>query len=73
MAGELHFPDAEDDLPDEYARLLFRMSSCLIPSMRANAREMGYKASEDARGFVFNARIEDVVQFLNIGTMPKNR
>jgi hypothetical protein len=72
-AKPFQFPDSEDDLPDEYARLLFRMSSCLIPSMRAMAREMGYKASEDARGFVFNAGIEDVVQFLNIGTMPKNR
>jgi hypothetical protein len=71
-ARPFQFPDSEDGLPDEYARALFRMSSCLTTSMRAMAREMGYAASEDARGFVFNAGIEDVVQFLNIGTMPKN-
>jgi serine/threonine protein kinase len=67
------FPDSEDALPDEYARLLFSMSSCLTTGMRAVARRTGYQVSEDARGFVFNAHIEDVVQFLEIGTRGPDR
>ena len=62
------FPDSEEGLPDQYARLLFRMSSSLAPIMRATAREYGYSVPEDARGFVFNAHIEDVIQFLDIGS-----
>ncbi len=72
-AKPVYFPDSEDGLPDEYACRLFRMSSCLTPDMRAAARGMGYHVSEEARGFIYNAETVDVIQFLNIGTMPKNR
>jgi len=64
---ELHFPDSEDGLPDEYARLLFRMSSPLPDDMRVMARK-NYNVSDTARGFVFNADVKDVIQFLEIGT-----
>jgi hypothetical protein len=48
------------------------MSSELPSSMRETASEYGYRIGADSRGFVFNAGIEDTVQFLNIGTRPSN-
>ena len=68
----IHFPDVEDNLPDDYARLLFRMSSILPAYMGSAAHEKGFLLADGARGFVFNARIEDVVEFLDIGTRPSN-
>ena len=62
------FPDAEGVLSDAYSRQLFRMSSLLPPPMRDEARTIGYATSAATRGFVFNANLDAVVQFLNIGT-----
>jgi hypothetical protein len=62
------FPDTEDDLADSYARRLFRMSSVLPPPMRALAQQVGYASKPATRGFVFNANLDSVVQFLNVGT-----
>lgn len=62
------FPPAEAGLPDDFARLLFNMSSPLPPHMRSYAASQGIAASEGSRGFVFNADITSVVQFLDIGT-----
>jgi len=64
----LQFPDREQGLPDDFARLLFRMSSQLPPTALPAARERGYKVNENSRGFVFNADLVSVVQFLDIGT-----
>lgn len=71
-AAPLQFPDREDGLPDEYARLLFRISSPLPAYMRSVAREEGISISDGARGFVFNADIISVIRFLDIGTRPSN-
>ena len=71
-AVTVHFPDTEEILADQYARLLFRLSSRLPDCMRGVARELGHHVSDDARGFVFNADIEDVIDFLEIGTQPSN-
>ena len=62
------FPDTDAALPDEYARLLFAMSSVLPTHMRDVAQQQGYSVTDGTRGFVFNADIADVVQFLDIGT-----
>jgi hypothetical protein len=64
----VQFPDAEQGLPDDFARLLFRMSSPLPPTALPTAREKGFKVTEASRGFVFNADLVSVVQFLDIGT-----
>lgn len=66
------FPSSEDGLPDQHAKRLFRMSSELPGIMRETASEYGYHIAANSRGFVFNAGIEDTVQFLNIGTRPSN-
>ncbi|MBT2488674.1 VWA domain-containing protein [Streptomyces sp. ISL-96] len=62
------FPDSDADLPDSYARTLFNMSSPLPSHMRSYAASQGQRVSEATRGFVYNADITTVVQFLDIGT-----
>jgi hypothetical protein len=71
-APTVHFPDTEESLPEQYACLLFRMSSQLPEHLIGMARELGYQVSDSARGFVFNAGVEDVISFLEIGTRPAN-
>ncbi|MEU2577757.1 vWA domain-containing protein [Streptomyces anulatus] len=62
------FPDTAEGLPDSYARTLFSMSSPLPSHMRSYAASQGQRVSETTRGFVYNADITTVVQFLDIGT-----
>jgi hypothetical protein len=71
-AAPIEFPDEETLLPDQYAQLLFAMSSTLPPHMRNIAHQEGYRVSERARGFVFNADMVAVIRFLDIGTRPSN-
>lgn len=44
------------------------MSSLLPTHMRSYAAAQGQRVSEATRGFVYNADITSVVQFLDIGT-----
>jgi hypothetical protein len=67
-ATPIVFPDSESNLPDEFARLLFNMSSHLTDYMRSLAQQEGFSVSESTRGFAFNADIVSVIQFLDIGT-----
>ncbi|MGW8847723.1 vWA domain-containing protein [Streptomyces xiamenensis] len=62
------FPDSEAALSDSYARTLFEMSSVLPSHMRSYAASQGHRVSESTRGFVYNADIASVVEFLDIGT-----
>ncbi|NEA64643.1 VWA domain-containing protein [Streptomyces sp. SID12488] len=62
------FPDAEEALPDAYAKLLFQMSSVLPSHMRSYAASQGHRVSGTTRGFVYNADIVSIVEFLDIGT-----
>lgn len=72
MAEPILFPDNEEMLPDEYARLLFGMSSILPDHLRDAAQQEGFQVSENTRGFVFKADIAAVIQFIDIGTRPGN-
>jgi hypothetical protein len=67
-AKPVTFPDTDASLPDAYSRMLFGISSVLPPTMRTEAEAFGYKVSEMTRGFVYNAKIQSLVEFLNIGT-----
>jgi hypothetical protein len=67
-ATSITFPDSDLLLPNDYARALFNLSSLLPPGMRSYAQQQGVSASEGTRGFVFNADMTSVVQFLDIGT-----
>jgi hypothetical protein len=62
------FPDSADGLPDPHAQTLFAMSSPLPTHMRGYAGELGFRVGPAARGFVYNADIAAIVQFLEIGT-----
>lgn len=68
QAAPIVFPAGGDHLPDDFARLLFSMSSPLPPHMLSYATTQGLAVSEGSRGFVFNADITSVIQFLDIGT-----
>ena len=68
----IELPDSPDGLPDEYARLLFQMSSPLPFTMRAAAEQEGYAVNMDTRGFIFNADPVALIRFLEIGTRPSN-
>jgi hypothetical protein len=67
-AKPVTFPDTDISLPDAYSRMLFEMSSVLPPIMRTEAEMSGYTVSEMTRGFVYNAKVQSLVEFLNIGT-----
>jgi hypothetical protein len=66
----LVFPNDESLLNDRYGKTLYRMSSELPPHALLAARSKGYDARPGARAFVFNAGIEAIVDFFDIGTRP---
>lgn len=63
------FPSSEDQLPiDKYAHSMFEMSSELPEAILAIAREEYRDISDGAKGYVFNAQLEDLIKLLDIGT-----
>lgn len=72
-AGEsILFADSEEGLPDQFAKLLFSMSSVLPPAIRESAQREGFRVTENSRGFAFNADLVELIRFLDIGTRPSN-
>jgi hypothetical protein len=72
-AGEgepLIFPNDERAVRDRFGKALFRMSSLLPPHAVEAAARKGYDVRPGARGFVFNAGIETIADFFDIGTRP---
>lgn len=67
-ARPIEFPQKEEGLPDDFARLLFRMSSPLPEKIQAAAQNEGIRVSAASRGFVFNADLVSVIRFIDIGT-----
>ena len=51
----IEFPSAEGHLPDNFAKLLFRMSRSLPPRLFESVRTDNFLVMPEARGFVFNA------------------
>jgi hypothetical protein len=68
--GEIAFPNTENRLPDKYAKKLFRMSSPLPQPFIIPAKSKGFAIEPNARGFMYNAGIERIVDFFDIGTRP---
>lgn len=64
----IKFPSSESGLPDNYAKMLFRMSSALPPHLAAFARDKGYAVNSESRGYMFNAEAGEIVDFFDIGT-----
>lgn len=67
-ANPIEFPASEAGLPDDYAKLLFRMSSPLPHHLIKFAEEKGFKVGMESRGFMFNADAVQIVDFFDIGT-----
>lgn len=67
----VRFPASERAMPDAHARLLFRTSSLLPPELQRRAAEAGASVQPDSRGYIYNARLDDVVTFFDIGTRPR--
>lgn len=67
----IQFPNSDSGLPDTYAKLLFRMSSALPSHVSKLAIDKGYRLSDGARGFMFNADPKDIANFFDIGTRPR--
>ena len=64
----LTFPSSEAELPDDFARMLFSMSSLLPDSIRREAATEGYAVTPASRGFAFNADLGETIRFIDIGT-----
>ena len=67
-ADPFMFPASEQGLPDELARVLFRMSSVLPDPFYRHAVMEGFQLQQNARGMAFNADMVCLIQFLNMGT-----
>ncbi|MDA9499552.1 vWA domain-containing protein [Bradyrhizobium sp. CCBAU 11357] len=67
----VRFPTSETALKDSYARMLYRMSSVLPPEFQRRAAESGVSVSEGSRGYIYNAKLDDIVTFFDIGTRPR--
>jgi hypothetical protein len=67
-ADAIRFPASTSGLPDEYAKLLFGMSSQLPEHLIRFAQEKGHAVGIESRGFMFNAEAPEIVDFFDIGT-----
>jgi hypothetical protein len=67
----VQYPSSDAALPDNYGKLLFRLSSVLPPHVSKIAADKGYKLTEGAKGFMFNADPKDIANFFDIGTRPR--
>ncbi len=65
---EIVFPSSEDELPDEYSKLLFRMSSTIPSHLVPIAQGMGYDVTEESRFFAYKAGVDFIGHFFEIGT-----
>jgi hypothetical protein len=69
----LMFPNDERILRDRFGKTLFRMSSVLPQHAVTTAQHKGYDVHVGARAFVFNAGVEAIADFFDIGTRPTMR
>ena len=65
-------PASSSGLPNQYARMLFDISSVLPDRFGGAAKELGLPVEMNSRGFMFNADATSVVQFYEMGTRPAN-
>jgi hypothetical protein len=66
------FPETDGGLPDEFARILFSVSSVLPESLRQLAANENVVLGPETRGFAFNADLTELIRFLDIGTRSSN-
>ncbi|WP_204723381.1 hypothetical protein [Fastidiosibacter lacustris] len=64
----IRFPSHDHNLPDQFAKMLFKMSSQLPEHLVRFAQNKGHHVSAESRGFMFNADAPEIVDFFDIGT-----
>lgn len=65
------FPSAADALPDDFARWLYNIASPMPLWMQEiAAKEADLVVNEGRKGFCFNANLEALATFMDIGTRP---
>jgi hypothetical protein len=74
-AAEVILPATIEQLPqgDNYIRFLFDLSSELPSLMLERAAAAGWHPSPHAKGMVYNAKLETLIQLLEIGTKAEFR
>jgi hypothetical protein len=72
---EIILPSSDSQLPqgDSYAQFLFEISSELPPLMVERGAATGLNPAPFAKGFVYNAKLETLIQLLEIGTKAEFR
>ena len=70
--SEILFCGPDKELPDDYARKLFEMSSVLPEPIREEAGREGFKVTAKSRGYAFNASLKHFVKWLDIGSGRTN-
>ncbi len=68
-AEGVFLPDSESQLPDEFSRMLFRMSSPLTQKQRELAEVKNLRATVNSRGMAFNADGTKMLQLISVGTV----
>lgn len=67
------FPSGEVGLPDDFSRMLFRMSSRFPPHLIPVAHGLGYsQAGPEAAFFSYRQGFEGIADFFTIGTQASN-
>lgn len=59
---------SEEELPDEQAKFLFKISSKIPESYKEAAKKLGLSVQQDSKGFVSNADPETFIKFINFGS-----
>jgi len=59
---------SENELSDEQAKFLFKISSKIPESYKGAAQKQGLSVQTDSRGFVSNADPETFIKFINFGS-----
>jgi hypothetical protein len=69
QAAPIRYPSTDSDLPNDYSKLLFRMSS-VFPNtfIKYALDQLSMSLDNDARGFVYNASAADIHNFFDVGT-----
>jgi hypothetical protein len=62
------FPSSSEGLIDQFAKQLFGMSSELPATQLDAAKAEGFNVMPGSRGFMFNAGLEDLIKFIDIGS-----
>jgi hypothetical protein len=68
QADPIFFPPNDETLPDNYAKLLFKMSSPFPEKLFQAGVAQGFNLQPGARGMAFNADMVTLIKFLDMGT-----